>query len=158
MKIAPKLSVIFLIEKSETSSDGRAPIYMRLTIEGKRREISLGTKINPLHWDKKKGRVTVKSKDAAKVNGMLVRALASIERHYLLLSVRSERVSAEMLKKAYQSKFVTDSSYEQVITNKTILEAFDIYIARFAEKVKSKKRSERTLQKWNTARVKTKEF
>lgn len=159
MKIAPKLSVIFLIEKSETSSDGLAPIYMRLTIEGKRREISLGTRINPLHWDIRKGRVSTKSKDAAKVNSILVQTLALIEKHYLLLSVKYKSVSAEMLKKAYQGKFIADNSFEQdVIPGKTILEAFDIYIARYTEKVKCKKRSERTLQKWNTVRIKTKEF
>ena len=47
MKVSENLSILFMIEKSEMSKDGLAPIYVRITICSQRKKISLGVKILP---------------------------------------------------------------------------------------------------------------
>jgi integrase len=58
MRVSENLSILFLIEKTALSrKDGRAPIYVRITLDGQRSEISLGMRINPQLWDQKSGRI-----------------------------------------------------------------------------------------------------
>jgi hypothetical protein len=58
MRVSENLSILFLLEKSEMSKDGRAPIYARITLNGQRKEISLGIKIFPEQWDQESSRVS----------------------------------------------------------------------------------------------------
>ena len=57
MKVSENLSIIFFVEKSEMSKDGRAPIYARITLFGRRSELSKGMLIFPHQWDKLNNRV-----------------------------------------------------------------------------------------------------
>jgi hypothetical protein len=38
MRVSENLSILFLLEKSEMSKDGRAPIYARITLNGSARK------------------------------------------------------------------------------------------------------------------------
>jgi hypothetical protein len=51
MRVSENLSILFLVEKSEMDKERRAPIYVRLTGNGPRREMSLGIKIFPDQWN-----------------------------------------------------------------------------------------------------------
>jgi hypothetical protein len=60
MKVSENLSIIFFVERPEMSKDGRAPIYARITLLGRRSELSLGMRIFPDRWDKLNNRIKLR--------------------------------------------------------------------------------------------------
>ncbi|WP_439695369.1 tyrosine-type recombinase/integrase [Mucilaginibacter sp. AW1-7] len=46
MKINERVSLLVMLEKSRLTTDGKAPIFIRLTVDGKRAEMSLGQKVH----------------------------------------------------------------------------------------------------------------
>ncbi|WP_229206178.1 Arm DNA-binding domain-containing protein [Dyadobacter fermentans] len=59
MKSNQKLSILFWLFKAKAIKDGKAPIYIRITIDGLDDEISLGKKVHPHDWcnQTKKGKL-----------------------------------------------------------------------------------------------------
>lgn len=51
MKVNQKLSILLMLEKSKASKDGKAPITVRLTVDSKRAELSLGIKVCQDKWN-----------------------------------------------------------------------------------------------------------
>ena len=49
-------SLLFYIRTTKTKSDGTIPIYVRITINGKRAEFSTKRTIEPTKWNNAKGR------------------------------------------------------------------------------------------------------
>ena len=49
----------FYVKETKKDSNGEAPIYLRITINGERAEISTSRRINPDMWDKASERVAV---------------------------------------------------------------------------------------------------
>lgn len=47
--------VIFYLKKQKTTAQGKAPIYARVTVNGKRTEISVKRSVAVSGWDAKKG-------------------------------------------------------------------------------------------------------
>jgi site-specific recombinase XerD len=159
MKVDEDLSIIFFPELKGINKQGTVSICARITIKGQRSEPSLSIRINPKHWDPETNRISSSCPDALAINGKITEALAKLKKQYTILSAQFESVSAEMLKKAYKGKPVTELPEQQVMAKETtIMEAFTIYVGRFSEKVKSKKRSNNTLKKWNTTRDKMEAF
>jgi integrase len=62
---------ILMYLKRRTNAKGECPIYLRVTVDGKRRELSLSRTIEPSRWDQKKQRGKGKS-EAMTLNKMLV--------------------------------------------------------------------------------------
>lgn len=55
MKVNENLSILFYLNTPKKSKDGLVPIYVRITIDGKKDEFSSGKKINPEYWNAKTG-------------------------------------------------------------------------------------------------------
>ncbi|MGN7887483.1 Arm DNA-binding domain-containing protein [Dyadobacter sp. 22481] len=51
MKFKQNLSLLFWLYRGKASKDGKAPIYVRITIDGTDTDISLGKKIHPDFWN-----------------------------------------------------------------------------------------------------------
>jgi hypothetical protein len=51
MNFKQNLTVLFWLYRQKAKADGKAPIYARITIDGKYTEISTGKKVNPASWD-----------------------------------------------------------------------------------------------------------
>jgi hypothetical protein len=94
------------------SKDGRAPIYVRFTLDGQRKEFSLGTKIFPDPWDTEGSRVLGQSPEALLFNAQITQAKARLEKQFLVLSAQFECVTADMLKRGYQGKTVKGEDEE----------------------------------------------
>jgi len=108
MKVNEKLSILLLLEKSKIGKDGAAPITIRLTIDSKRAELSLGQKIKPELWNQEFGTAVGNLKECKFVNAAIDRAKTKLREVYALLESSHNHVSAVMLKKAYQDKPVED--------------------------------------------------
>lgn len=66
-----KISLIFYIRKSKINANGQVPIYQRITIEGKRYEISTGQFVEEAKWSTEAGRMKGNSEEARSINNRL---------------------------------------------------------------------------------------
>ena len=48
-------SILFFIKKTKLLKNQKAPIYLRITVDGKRSEISINRSIDPAQWNEKTG-------------------------------------------------------------------------------------------------------
>ncbi|WP_118953365.1 site-specific integrase [Taibaiella helva] len=151
MKVNEKLSMLLLLERSKTSKDGKVPITVRLTVDSKRAEMSLGHKVNPDMWNQEAGIATGGGSEAQQINSTIDRVKAKLRQHYDLLAAKHDYVSAEMVKASYQDKRKPEAS-------KTLLQTVDFMIERMEKKVEKEKLAKGTLSRWRTTRSKISDF
>ena len=145
MKINERVSLLVMLEKSRLTTDGKAPIFIRLTVDGKRAEMSLGQKVNQKNWNQETGYVRSASIEARLINNAIDAATLKVRQLYDQLCINEDYVSANMVKQAYQGKRERE---------KTLMEVIGFVIDRVRLKVAGDKRSPATLTKWNTAKDK----
>ncbi|WP_162796013.1 site-specific integrase [Pedobacter nanyangensis] len=151
MKVNEKLSILLMLEKARTTKDGKSPITVRLTVDGKRAELSLGQKINANMWSQDAGMARGSSQEARLINTVIDRVKGKLRQHYDLLSSRYDYVSAAMVKEAFQGKTKRQNE-------KTLLQAFDFVIERMGKKVEKGLRARPTLVKLKGTRDKVCSF
>lgn len=155
MKIAENLSVRMYPETKEIYSDGKAPIYVKVTVTGsKPKEFSTGMKIDPNNWDSSSWRVNGKKPDILAINNRLTQIRAKLEKQYLMLSMDYEVITAELLVDAYKGKF----DKKNKMLNRTLCQAFNFKYSLFARQVKAGIRAASTLRKWRTTKRKIRDF
>jgi len=145
MKINERVALLVMLEKSRLTTDGKAPVFIRLTIDHKRAEMSLGQKVDLKNWDKEKGYVRGASMEARLINNAIDSAVVKIKQLYEHLCRNEDYVSAEMVKNAYQGKQEKQRS---------LMEVMEFMVDRVKQKVDGNKRAPATLTKWNTAKDK----
>lgn len=150
MKVNEKLSILLILEKSKTSQDGKAPITVRITIDGKRAELSLGLKIAPKDWDQETGRAIGNAADARQINTAIDRVKVALKNRYDILSAQHHYVSAAMVKAAFKGN--------KPVESKSLLEALDFMIAKLEKKVGKGKRAKGTLSRWKTTKSEVGKF
>jgi site-specific recombinase XerD len=136
---------------------GLAPIYVRITLNGQRSELSLGMRIKPEAWNKEHGRVIGKTEEAMLMNNKITQVKAKLEKTYFLLTTQFQQVTVDMIKKAYQGKPVhhaTDGESEEAKERKTFIQAVDFEIDRLKEKQQKGLRAKSTIVKWNSTKAK----
>ncbi|ATL48995.1 integrase [Chitinophaga caeni] len=151
------ISILFWLKRSvaRRSEDGKAPIYIRVTIDGRKAEISLSRKVHPDNWDEKNKQVLGKDPEVKIINRKISQAEVDLDRHFTALQAQYQYVTPEMVKNLYEGRpAIPVDPIEEV----SFLEAFDYFITRFEKLVKIKKRSGETLRKWNSNRNKIKVF
>lgn len=127
----------------------KAIITIRITVDGKRREISLGKKIDPNLWNQEAGKAKGSSQEAQIINNSVDAAKVKLRKQYDLLEAQFERVTVDMLKKAYKGE-----SLESKPVDKFLMYAADFVIKKFSHKVDKGHRSPNTLKKWNITKDK----
>lgn len=149
MKVNEKLSMLLMLEKSKTSKDGKAPITIRLTVDCKRAELSLGQKVLPELWNQDAGIAKGSSQEARIINAAIDKAKTKLRQHYDILTTQYDYVSAMMVKEAYQGKKKE---------SKSLIEVTNFIIERMTKKVVNNHRANGTLSKWNTTKDKIEKF
>ena len=66
-----KISILFYGRKSKSTKDNLLPIYLRLTICGKRFELSTHRYVSPARWSVDAGKVKGNSEEARSINAYL---------------------------------------------------------------------------------------
>ncbi|MFA6059610.1 MAG: helix-turn-helix domain-containing protein [Taibaiella sp.] len=151
MKVNEKLSMLLILEKSKMSKDGKAPITVRLTIDCKRAEMSLGHKVSPEMWNQDAGMAIGSSIESRQINGTIDRVKVKLRQQYDFLAAQHEYVSAQMVKAAYQNKKKPDDG-------KSFLQTIDFMIEKMEKKVEKEKLAKGTLSRWRTTRGKIVDF
>jgi hypothetical protein len=92
-----KLSTHFYIKESKENSKGEAPIYLRITVNGERSEVSANRRINPSNWDNKADRVAGRTENARTINAALNTLLGRVEKYFSSMDVKEERMSVHQI-------------------------------------------------------------
>jgi integrase len=100
MKAQQTFSILFWISKNRIRN-GKAPIYARVTINGKRIEISTQREASTLEWDARSQTVIGKSQKAKETNNHLATVKAKILSCHSKLEARGAAVTVETLKNEY---------------------------------------------------------
>ncbi len=101
--------VAFYLKKQKTNQAGKSPIYARITVNGKRNEISVKRSIEENNWNPVKGMAKGSREEITKLNKYLDQFKAGIVEGYQQLLMQKKFITAELLKEkvtgADQSEF-----------------------------------------------------
>ena len=81
------MTVLFYLNKAKTNQKGVCPIYCRITFLKKRKQFSTGQFINPVHWNSKTQRASIKEVNSNFINGVLSIIRQNINNAYLRLQL-----------------------------------------------------------------------
>jgi Arm DNA-binding domain len=69
--MSASMNVLFYAKKTKTTTEGLVPIYMRVTIDGNRFEISTKRYVKIEQWSSKAGRMKGNHEEAKQINSLL---------------------------------------------------------------------------------------
>ena len=121
-----KIVTHFYVKEARKDSKGLAPIYLRITINGERVEISANKKVNPENWDKSTERVASRTEPARIINTALNNLMGKVDRYFSNLDLKDETISVHQIIAELKGK-----SQNQM----TLVKAYEFYIARLEELV-----------------------
>lgn len=101
MKNANNLSILIWASRSKADAKGLVPLYARITLLGKRSEISTNLKVDPAKWDPKIGFLSGNSPDAKRTNSEVVNIVNAIKQAHDDLKRLDEFITADKIKSAY---------------------------------------------------------
>ncbi len=91
-------NLLFFVKKNKIRTNGTAPIYLRITIDGEAAEIAAKRYIDPKKWDNKSQKAVGNSQEAKTLNSYLKTLEQKVyDFHYLMLK-EEDFVTAESLK------------------------------------------------------------
>jgi integrase len=90
--------VAFYLKKQKTTQAGKSPIYARITVNGKRIEISVKRSIEENNWNVNKGMAKGSREEIIKLNKYLDQFKAGIIDSYQQLLLQKKFITAELLK------------------------------------------------------------
>ena len=147
MKANQTFTILFWLYKSKMRNN-KAPIYCRITVNGKRAQFSTKRSISPTKWISTAGVAKGNSEEARVLNAYLDMIKGEIHKHYNRLLASDKFITADTLK----NNFLGMDEKER-----TLLETYEYHNQRLEERigidvVKS------TLTKYKTALLKLKLF
>ncbi|WP_375379280.1 hypothetical protein [Chryseobacterium luquanense] len=93
-------SLLFYAKKTKGNSDVSA-IYMRITVDGKRNEISTGKTIKTFEWNSKSGKISGSSSQSKSLNSFLEGLRTKMFESYTYLLNSKKTVTCESLKNRF---------------------------------------------------------
>jgi site-specific recombinase XerD len=149
MKSVQNLSLLFWLWKAKTDKRGKAPIYIRITIDGVQAQISSGLKVEPEFYNPQKEQVKSKTLEAQMINSKIQTIRGQLQHQFVLLCAQSENVHPEMLKEIFLGKMQPKKSF---------MDIFDYHNTVFSQKVEAGKRGIATLKKYYATKEKLRAF
>ena len=92
------LSILFYAKRSKATSDGLAPIYLRVTIDGQRIELSARRNVHPDKWSPEGNRVKGANAEARAINTYLDTLKSKIYDYRQQLINENKQVNAENMR------------------------------------------------------------
>lgn len=103
MKSSKTFTILFWINTSRAKNN-QAEIYARITVDGKRVNISLKRKINVDHWNISKKRVNGSNAKAKQTNSYMDEVYAQLFQIYQDLKFKGELITAQIIKSYYNGE------------------------------------------------------
>src|SRR5690606_18175994 len=105
-----ELSVLFTVKKSKINKAGMVPIYLRITVNGERSELSVNRNVSPNKWDAKTQRAVGRSESAKALNDYLDSVEVKVKRNFNTLLENQEEITATVLRDMQTGKHVRNYS------------------------------------------------
>lgn len=110
-------TIMFMIRRARRLKNQEVPIYMRITVDGERAEISIKRSVNPGYWNEVKGNAKSGTPYAKELNFFLEQIRHKVYEHQQDLINRNKVVTATSLKNAFLNIGEDD--------HKTLLQAYE---------------------------------
>ncbi len=101
MKTTNTFSIHFWLKRVAERRDGKSPIYVRITVNGRRAELSLQEYVRPDYWCSKTGRVTFRAPGAQKINDNLTQVHSDLIECRKVLKGDGIFITAQLIKSRY---------------------------------------------------------
>ena len=88
----------FQLKRNKTNKKGLAPIYLRVTLDGKRLELSANRRIPPANWDNQSGCAIGSSDETIILNNYLDALKAKVQRQYNILDSLGKEITVDVIK------------------------------------------------------------
>lgn len=148
MEFRHTFSQLFFIRRERINKLGKAPIYLRITVDGKRAEVSLKQYIDPNKWDSHAGRAKGTKQEIRELNAYLDNIREKINQHYRSLKETDSLITAKILKNRFLGLYKS---------RRTLLEVFEYHNKDMKEEV-GKTYAQATYDRFTTTLDHTKKF
>ncbi|MBK7129030.1 MAG: site-specific integrase [Crocinitomicaceae bacterium] len=152
MKLNYTFNILFWLYKAKMKNN-LCPIYLRITIDGKRTEISTKKWVAIDKWNNSSQCAKGNGDEAREINQYLNLMKGDIEKIYLRITTDDRIPNPDEIK-----KLLLGEDPKPVVTYKTIIEAFDYHYLKMSELVKIGKVVDKTLLRYKITKNKLKEF
>ena len=112
MKNSHTFSILFWL-KLANAKNGKAPLYARITVNGKRAELSLKRKLTISNWDPSKNRLKGLNDESKLINGYIKQVQAKLFGCYQKLSNNNKPFSSAIIK----AHFLGENTNRYLISN-----------------------------------------
>ena len=100
MKNSNTFSILFWL-KQANAKNGKAPLYARITVNGKRAELSLKRKLSISDWDTNKNKLKGLSIEAKQVNNYIKQVNAQLFESYHKLKIENKLITSSIIKSCF---------------------------------------------------------
>lgn len=107
--------VIFYLRKYKTTSNGKTPIYARITVNGKRADIATKRGIEEDNWNTKKGMAKGSRQEMTLLNNFLEKFRSGIVEGYQTLLLQKKLITADLIKDKFLGKDQQDFTIRKLI-------------------------------------------
>ena len=101
MRSSNTFGIQFVTRQSKQQKDGEATVFARITVNGRRGEISLKKKVNPKNWDEVKGKARGTKEEIRKLNEHIERVRTLIADGYHELIQQKKVVNVDTVKSLF---------------------------------------------------------
>lgn len=103
-------SILFWLHKTKVNKKGECPIYVRITVNGKRTEMSTGKRIKKEKWSNAAGRVKGNTEEARTINNYLDNTKVNLTKIHDKLFDKGKFISSQLIRDIYMGKTVKQHS------------------------------------------------
>ncbi|MDE0598112.1 MAG: site-specific integrase, partial [Dokdonia donghaensis] len=135
-------SILFYPRGNDIDKNGNAPIYLRITVNGKRSELSIKRKVLLSRWNSEAGKVRGTTTDVRELNKYMDTIKVKIYKIQETLYENQELVTADIIKNVYLGKG---------IHHKMLLEIFQNHNDKI-ERLVGKEFAPGTIERYKTAK------
>ena len=92
------LGILFYLRKDKLSREGEAPIYLRITVDGQRSNLSTNRSIKPERWNDEADKVRGNTEEVKALNLYLTSFKSKVYEHHRLLMEKDKLITARTLR------------------------------------------------------------
>jgi integrase len=93
--------VIFYLRKYKATTDGKVPIYVRITVNGHRTDLSVKRSIDPANWNASRGMAKGSKQEVTNLNNYLEQYRSGIVESYQELFLQQKLITATLVKNRF---------------------------------------------------------
>ena len=135
-------SVLFYPRGNDVDKNGNAPIYLRITVNGKRSEFSIKRKVLLTKWNSEAGKVRGTTDDVRELNRYMDAIKVKVHKIHETLMENKELITSEIIKNIYLGKN---------LKHKMLLEIFQAHNDKI-ERLVGKEFAPGTIERYKTAK------